>query len=67
VTEAQEADREFYPSLLEAIGQLYEEARGEVRPVARVEMNLTASGECTYRLYLRGEDEYEGGVFTIED
>lgn len=55
-----EVDR--YPEFREGLRRILDEAEPPEGTVERLEVTFLANGEATYRMYLRGFDEPEGGV-----
>jgi hypothetical protein len=58
-------ERDGLPPVSEVIDALQKEEFPDDRPVDRVIVHVLASGECPYRLYLRGTDDYEAGILTL--
>jgi hypothetical protein len=50
--------------LVQALSAVAEEVDIDERDVYSVQVKFLASGEVTYRVHFRGQEEYEGGVFS---
>jgi hypothetical protein len=54
------------PSVIDAIRAVLVEDFDETREFNRLELRITQTGECPYRLFPRDGSDYVGGVVFVE-
>jgi hypothetical protein len=54
------------PNVIDAIRAILQEDFDESREYNRLELRITQTGECPYRLYPRDGSDYVGGVAFVE-
>jgi hypothetical protein len=62
-----DAEADHYPPLIDVIRAVVESENIPPDPVERFEVTLLANGQATYRVWPARAEEYEGGVFSLED
>lgn len=59
--------KDGYPSVREALAAVADEVSEEEMPVIRLTVQMLASGEVTFTVHRRGDDEGEGGYIPPPD
>jgi hypothetical protein len=59
-------DVDRYPTFVQGMRRILQEAEIPDVPVDRLEVNFLASGECTYRYWTARNEESDGGVLPEE-